>query len=531
MKKTLLFATMLIAFAGKAQLRLVSDLRPGFQSSTPTSFFVYDGKLFFSATVAGGRYVCSTDGTNTGTEYVRFDNPTTGTPAVNTNGTTLFYEYNGNLYFDARVNSTANVQIVKLTGASNAVSSIFDLTNSTSSQSSRFTETFGLNDKLLFNSYIPYTAMVLDLQNSANSGFLNSSMPSTSNPKEFTVLGTNCFFASSNSANGRELWKTDGTSAGTTLYLDINAGATTSDPKSLNILGSQLTFVATHATYGKELFKTNGTGSLILLKDINPSGDSTPSFATVIGSLLYFGADNGTIGRELWTSAGTTLSTLLVKDINPVGDSNPSLFTKAGNIIYFTANDGTNGIELWKTDGTASGTLLVKNINPTGDSSPSNLVVYNGKLYFVANNGTNGAELWVSDGTDVGTTLVADVNPGASSSTIAELTVFNNELYFGADANGGIGKELYAYMDPALNTNQFVLNGKSVRVYPNPSNNYFQISSEAVVEKVALYSIQGQLVKSFEKQEKYDVSDLAKGVYLIKIYGEDCSISKQIIVE
>jgi trimeric autotransporter adhesin len=533
MKKLLLFTAMLIAFGVNAQLRLVKDLRSGSPDSTPTSFFVYDGKLFFSATINSGRFVYSTDGTDAGTVFVRFGDALTGTPAVNTFGTTLFYEYNNNLYFDARINSTANIQIVKLSGASNAVSSIFDLTAFTGTQLSRFTETAGLNNKLLFNPLVGTSLdpIVLDLQNSANSGLLHP-IYSFANPSEFTVIGTNCFFTATSQANGRELWKTDGTSTGTSLSVDVYAGAGTGDVKSLNVLNNQLTFVAKHANFGIELFRTNGSGSLTLLKDINSGlGDSSPSFATVIGGLLYFSADDGTTGRELYTSGGTTLTTNLLKDINPSGDSNPSKFTKIGSTVYFIANDGTNGVELWKTDGTAVGTTLVKNINSTGSSSPNYLTEYNGKLYFTANNGVNGNELWTSDGTDIGTTLVVDVFPGGTSSGISGLTVFSNELFFSATVTSLIGQELYAYKDPTLATADFQLSQNTITLFPNPSKSYFELSGDATIKKVEIYSMLGQVVKTFEAQNQYAISDLAKGNYIVKINTTEGESSKALIVE
>lgn len=534
MRKLLLIAGLLIGFGANAQLRLVKEIRSGSNDSDPSSFFVYDGKLFFSATESGGRFVYSTDGTNAGTTFVRFDNPTSGPPAVNAFGTTLFYEYNNNLYFDARNNSIPNMQIVKLSGSSNAVSSIFDLTAFTGTQQSRFTQTAGLNNKLLFNPLQSFTSLdplVLDLQNSANSGLLHA-IANFANPLEFTVIGTNCFFAASNQANGRELWKTDGTNSGTSMSVDVYAGAGTGDVKSLNVLSNQLTFVAKHATFGIELFKTNGSGSLTLLKDINPGlGDSSPSFATVIGSLLYFGADNGTIGRELYTSGGTTLTTSLLKDIHPSGDSNPSRFTKVGSTVYFIANDGTNGVELWKTDGTAIGTTLVKNISPTGSSDPNYLTEYNGKLYFTANNGVNGTELWISDGTDLGTTMVVDVFPGATSSGMSGLTVFDNELFFSATSSNLIGQELYAYKDSSLSIGNFQLNQNAIALYPNPSKTYFELLGEVTIEKVQVYSMLGQLVKTFIKQNQYAITDIAKGNYIVKINTTDGELSKTLIIE
>ncbi len=58
----------------------------------------------------------------------------------------------------------------------------------------------------------------------------------------------------------------------------------------------------------------------------------------------------------------------------------------------------------------------------------------------------------------------------------------------------------------------------SVVLYPNPSNTYFAINTNT--SKVDVYSITGQLVKSFESQSsgfQYNISDLKEGVYLVKI--------------
>jgi len=111
---------------------------------------------------------------------------------------------------------------------------------------------------------------------------------------------------------------------------------------------------------------------------------------------------------------------LLVKDINPSGGTtpaSPSLLTNVNGTLFFRAYDDVHGYELWKTDGTAMGTVLVKDINPgIADSSPYGLTNINGKLYFGANDGVNGEEIWKSDGTPAGTVLVKDIRAGAADS-------------------------------------------------------------------------------------------------------------------
>src|SRR5205823_7952231 len=109
---------------------------------------------------------------------------------------------------------------------------------------------------------------------------------------------------------------------------------------------------------------------------------------------LYFSADDGVNGGELWKSDGTVPGTVQVKNINSSGDSSPSGFTVFNNALYFSADDGMTGFELWKTDGTLGGTAQVMDINPLGgDSSPSVFTVFNNELYFSADDVT-GCELW-----------------------------------------------------------------------------------------------------------------------------------------
>lgn len=53
-----------------------------------------------------------------------------------------------------------------------------------------------------------------------------------------------------------------------------------------------------------------------------------------------------------------------------------------------------------------------------------------------------------------------------------------------------------------------------ITVYPNPATDRISISGD--VSEVCLYSIQGQLVRTFKNQNTIDVSTFAKGLYLVK---------------
>ena len=117
---------------------------------------------------------------------------------------------------------------------------------------------------------------------------------------------------------------------------------------------------------GVELYKTDGTDAgTVLVKDINPVGGSDPAQITAVGAQVFFSAtvpaSSGGGGRELYKSDGTAAGTFLVRDIfpgtdgmNQANNSFPANLTAVGNRLYFTAFDTTNGEELWTSDGTTA---------------------------------------------------------------------------------------------------------------------------------------------------------------------------------
>jgi glycosidase len=75
---------------------------------------------------------------------------------------------------------------------------------------------------------------------------------------------------------------------------------------------------------------------------------------------------------------------------------------------------------------------------------------------------------------------------------------------------------------PALLANNKFEMMANISLYPNPSSSYFTINTNT--SKVQLFSITGQLIKSFEKQAmeyQFNISDLNNGVYLVKATDEN----------
>ncbi|EPR73201.1 Pectate lyase [Winogradskyella psychrotolerans RS-3] len=82
-----------------------------------------------------------------------------------------------------------------------------------------------------------------------------------------------------------------------------------------------------------------------------------------------------------------------------------------------------------------------------------------------------------------------------------------------------------------LSTTDFETMETAVKIYPNPAKNSFQIDSNNSIDSVQLYSITGQLLKTFKQEANYDISDLATGVYIANIKTQLGSKTLRIVKE
>ncbi len=273
----------------------------------------------------------------------------------------------------------------------------------------------------------------------------------SSKPAYLTNLNGTLFFAASNAANGRELWKSDGTNAGTVLAVDVRPGATSyypyevysSNPAGIQTVNGMLHFIASDET-GVRFFESDGTvGGTTAVTQAIP-GLSFVSSVKRIGDNTFFAGVATSGGSQLWTSDRTTLGTKIVKDIRQgFYNERISNMTEVDGLLYFTANDGIHGNELWKSDGTTEGTELVLDArtglesSDPASSNPAELTAVNGVLFFTANDGTNGRTLWRTNGTLDGATRIL----GDGTTNVSNLVSSGSRLVFSGDST--LGRELF----------------------------------------------------------------------------------------
>ncbi|WP_348824242.1 alpha-amylase family glycosyl hydrolase [Flavobacterium aestuarii] len=108
--------------------------------------------------------------------------------------------------------------------------------------------------------------------------------------------------------------------------------------------------------------------------------------------------------------------------------------------------------------------------------------------------------------------------------------LMDNSPYTVTDVNAAINLQpgefrIYGNKSTVLATADFEMM-KDIFISPNPASNYFSLNTDTA--KIQIYSISGQLIKTFNKPHgkdyQYSISDLSTGLYFVKIYNNDNQI-------
>ena len=260
------------------------------------------------------------------------------------------------------------------------------------------------------------------------------------------------YFAGTEGVYGAEPWATTGAVGAEQLLADLFPGPGGSYPDALTELGGVLYCSATVSLEaGAELVAAGGGAPGVVI-DLKVDGSSDPRWTAAFAGTLYFDADGTFVGRELWSTDGSAAGTQLVADLAPTGadlGSHPEGLVRIGDRALFVAQDGSSASAVpYTSDGTAAGTAAVDpaftaSFDSAYAGAPFEDVTLGARAFFTPEDEAAGIELWVSDGSAAGTQLLADLWPGAASSLPSPLAVWRGELYFSADSPA-LGRELYA---------------------------------------------------------------------------------------
>lgn len=392
------------------------------------------------------------------------------------------------------------------------------------------------------------------------------------NPQNSFILGDNLYFwmKRTNDDKGVELYKTDGTEAGTSLFMDFNSG--TGDGWNGSVVAQHAIKVSDTKVYfsasnGAEvdIYKTDGTtaGTSSIGTFSDGSLLKEPHFYhTVVNGHAFIRSAGGT---EIWSvdianddvtefEAGATSQYQLAMwhmddELYYTRQENPS------DNMDLLANDGSTERTAADNYGTYDGT-----IRPLGYSTQR--CEANGKIYFFHHTKTlDEVELWESDGTSAGTKKVRDEMPISGQGTDRIYTCGNRVFYFHAGnakelfeldltsyelkslvKTGGYpffdeagGRAYFDYDDGTVGLEPHYLEtckgavgigdkgegsfAETFKVYPNPSNGHFILENASSHRQlVSVYTSNGQLVKTMSIQPGTNVMNLSlkQGLYIIR---------------
>ena len=312
--------------------------------------------------------------------------------------------------------------------------------------------------KIPFLAFLLAFASTLAAREPALVRDLNATGPQSSFPGLFGATAALTYFAASTPETGREMWVSDGTTAGTRMIADMVLGPgdhiTSSD--AYGLIGGRLLY---HGNSGTQagVFITDGATIEKLA-----SGAHTSSRTVFMNGVAYFELKSfDDPVPKLWRSDGTAAGTYILP--SPIRTGSIFGLFRLGNHVYWSSfvsssevglfrTDGTLGgsslvtmlsgipsvpaftlsgravvltklvsprrAQLWVTDGTAEGmTLLREFVDPQSRAFLHGVV--GGRVLFTGNDGTSGDELWATDGTAEGTRMIGDLNPGPGPSRIS----------------------------------------------------------------------------------------------------------------
>jgi ELWxxDGT repeat protein len=233
-----------------------------------------------------------------------------------------------------------------------------------------------------------------------------------------------------------ELWRTDGTAAGTLRLTAISMFRESVPFVNPVAVGGRLFFQC----FGV-LYTSDGTaaGTYPLLRQ--PPGETfslvagtntlyVASFYFESGSPSLWSIDPGTLGA-------TPLGTFHSLNGYPPGIPSGTVLDDA---LLFQVTDESGLSRLWVTEGTPSSTHPVAG-NPVTDRV-AGFVTAGGRRYFTGCDAEHGCELWSTDRLGEDTRLVQDIWPGPRGSDPEILSVSGASILFAA-TDPAVGRELW----------------------------------------------------------------------------------------
>ena len=212
--------------------------------------------------------------------------------------------------------------------------------------------------------------------------------------------------------------------------------------------------------------------------------------------------------------------------------------TNSYSISAATVSDGGTYNCLISNDcGTVSTDVVTLNVNeaPVITTQPVDVSINEGDNFTLSVNatGTNLAYQWYKDGSAV-------VDGGnVSGATTATLSVtnatVNDEGWYNCQISNSCGNVTSDSAHVVILVDISETDSQYMNVSPNPTTGELYVVSGKTIEKIVLVTMDGRQIMAYNKVNsnnyRFDISSLAKGVYLVKVKFVDGSIARAKVIK
>ncbi len=433
---------------------MVADVNPGPDGSWPHDIVVMGNRIAFAANDgSGGTQVWSSDGTASGTNRIA------NYGASNTPGSspTSLVADNGLVYFNA-TNYEGQTSVYVSDGTYLGTNLVF------SGSAQLFNASAGV---VLAGSEgsNPETIFITDGSRAGTLAVSDRSSPVESVVQEGgLVYWTQQTVNTGTGQSELELWRTNGTIAGTFLLDTFDLGSSSNTFNALGYSAGEMYFSVT-SSLGTNIYSTDGTiAGTSLLSTLSatqwPSGSSGVWFAN--GYLFTQGNSSGANGYTYWSIDLSTGVAQKVFDSSTLGSGLVNELGVANGRFLF-GFVGLGGESVWSSDGTVSGTIQVADFQPLslGNGKYSDPVVTSeassaGLMLFVVEWPGQNVQLWSTDGSAAGTLEIQDLAASSTNFGVEGLVVLNGGFLFAAIDPSTSDQALWASNGTASGTSVLV---------------------------------------------------------------------------
>ena len=326
---------------------LVKDINTGaggagIASPTPLG----DGRAVFAADDgSNGLELWVTDGTSAGTTLVRNINTTAATgsgvtlTALLSTGKALFRANNG----------TSGAELWATDGTSAGTTLVKDINAGAGNANPSTPVTLGSTGRAVFRATDAANGTELWVTDGTSAGTtlvknINAGSASSTPSNFFAMSNGKVLFTADDGTTGIELWATDGTSAGTTLVRNINtaaSGTTGSSPAGFaEISAGHVLFSAFDPVNGTEIWRTDGTsaGTVLVSNIVAGAASSNPA------QIFAFTAIDVTMALTSDTGSSSTDGITKQAAVQGTADANDQVVIRNGATVLATVTADALGV-------------------------------------------------------------------------------------------------------------------------------------------------------------------------------------------